>query len=135
MKLKITTKRLTEMGVDIVDFVKNGPAGAIYDAAKNIGDEKGWGSEGSGELMTDFMNELGFYSDKETCEDWCDLEEGDEVLLDGVDVRVYDVHILEARQLMQKLENLEDEKAKITTRLNEIFPGLTYSEIKDFISN
>tara|TARA_R110000787_G_scaffold16774_5_gene52586 strand:+ start:4662 stop:5033 length:372 start_codon:yes stop_codon:yes gene_type:complete len=109
MKLKITSDRLIEMGVNIVDFVKNGPLDAITSAASDIGESKGWGAEGCGALATEFMEELGFYAARETCEEWSDLEEGDEVLLDGVDVMKFDTRELEREQLLVRQKDLIEE--------------------------
>lgn len=57
-KYDIKSTILKDYGIDVGEFILD-PAQAVFDAAGDIGDRKGWGSEGVGQLCQEIWQELG----------------------------------------------------------------------------
>lgn len=54
----IKSAALRRLAISVVSFI-NFPTGAVWDAANDIGDDKGYGSEGKGELYRELWQQLG----------------------------------------------------------------------------
>ena len=76
-KYDISSKKLAEWGISIADFVEN-PQDAMFTAAE-IGEDKGYGSEGVWELYAEIREDLGIDRD----DDECLGDEGLEFTIDG----------------------------------------------------